>query len=58
MCEHEQECDEENHPARDHLRGHKESQPRKANLEGGVYMRLERRKMGKHIVRTRSCEGR
>ena len=32
MCEHKQECDEENHPARDHFRRHKESQPGEANL--------------------------
>ena len=35
MCEHKQECDEENHPARDHFRGHKESQPGEADLGGG-----------------------
>ena len=37
MCEHEEECDEQNHPARDHLRGHKESQPREANLGGEIW---------------------
>ena len=36
MCEHEKECDEQNHPARDHLGGHKEGQPREANLGGEI----------------------
>ena len=43
VCEHEEECDEEDHPARDHLRGHKESQPGEANLEIGRG-KLDRRK--------------
>ena len=35
VCEHEEECDEEDHPARDHLGGHKEGQPGEANLGEG-----------------------
>ena len=42
--EHEQQSDQENHPARDHLRRHKESQPWEANLElAFVILKTKRR---------------
>ena len=41
MCEHEQKCDEENHPARDDLRRDKESQPGETNLGEGRLDRIQ-----------------
>ena len=41
MCEHEQECDEEHHPARDDLRRDKESQPGETNLGEGRLDRIQ-----------------